>query len=68
MLQTGPRFRLRYCLNNVLIGFGIGELVELLDLQDSRFVGNDMYDVDRLASRIYPERVLHLVGRLWVNK
>jgi len=44
------------------MGFGVGELFNLLDLQDPRRVGSDVQDVDRLVDHFHPEIVLRFVG------
>lgn len=56
--------RRRECLGYFQIGFGVGEFVELLDLQASIIVGNDVNDVDRLADGVYPVWVLCSVSDL----
>ena len=48
-------FCFRDGLEKVDVGFGVGELVELLDLQASVFVGDDIRDEDIFASHVYPE-------------
>lgn len=40
-------------LNDFQIRFGVGELIDLFDLQAPIFVGDDVYDVDRLANGAY---------------
>ena len=41
-----------HCLNKVKMAFGVGELLNLLDLQAPVFVGDDMVDEDRFADRL----------------
>ena len=48
-------FCFRDGLEKVEVGFGVSELVELLDLQTSVFVGDDIRDEDIFASHVYPE-------------
>ena len=47
-------FCFRSSLEQVDVGFGVGEFLEPLDLQISVFVGDETYDVNRLAIRIHP--------------
>ena len=54
----------RGSLDQVEIEFGIGELLESLDLQTSVPVGNDIGDVNRLAHCVRPEWALRLTGVL----
>ena len=49
------------------MGFGVHEVFDLLDLQASIFVGGDLCDVDRFASRINSDRGFYLIGALWVG-
>ena len=57
------RPRIVKLLPHVYIDFGVGELINLLDLQGSIFV-SDVNDVDGLAASVHVERVIGLVGRL----
>ena len=45
--------RRRDRLNKVEFSFGVRELLDLFDLQAPIFVGDDVYDVDRLANGAY---------------
>ena len=42
-------------LGRVEIGFGVGELIKLLDLQAPVFVGDDVRDKDHLAGYLHPD-------------
>ena len=55
----------RDSLNKVEMGFGVHEVFDLLDLQASIFVGGDLCDVDRFASRLNSDRGFYLIGALW---
>ena len=46
------------------MGFGVGEILHLLDLQASVFVSGDLSDVDRFAGNLYPNFGLNLAGCL----
>ena len=46
------------------MGFGVDELLDLLDLQDPIRVGGDGCDENRLAGRIEPVFGRHLGGEL----
>ena len=51
-------------LHGVEIGYGVDELVDLLDLQVSVFVGNDLCNGERFVVQINPECGLCLLGEL----
>ena len=55
----------RDCLNSVKIGFRVGKLFTQLDLQTPVFIGNDVFDKDRLAAYLDPDCGFSLVGGLW---
>lgn len=48
------RYR-RNRLHKVEVAFGVGEILDLLDLEAAVFVGNDVGDGDRFAGRLYPK-------------
>jgi len=52
-------------LKNVEVGFGVGEFLDLFDLQAPVFVGNDVRDEDRFTDRLNSDRGIRLVGELW---
>lgn len=54
----------RNSLNEVEMGFGVGELLHPLDFQAPVFVGDDLCDVDRFAGRLYPDFGLYLATDL----
>lgn len=58
-------FGRRNSLNKVKVGFGVGELLDLLDLQAPVLVSNDLRDVDRFTDRLHPDHGLQLAGDLW---
>jgi len=59
-------FRRRDRLNNATeICFGVGELLDLLDLQAAVFVGNDVPNEDRFTDHLNPDCGTHPVGDLW---
>jgi hypothetical protein len=51
------------CGNCVKVRLGVGELLDLLDLQASIIIGNKVCDPDRLVLD-HTERQLHIVGGL----
>ena len=51
-------------LHGVEIGYGVDELIDLLDLQVSVFVGNDLCNGERFVVQINPECGLCLLGEL----
>ena len=56
------------CRNSLLkvkMGFGVGELLDLDDLQASIFVGYDLCDEDHFANHFHPDRGVRLGGKLW---
>ena len=61
-------FHCREGLGNFPIGFEINELVEVLDLQASVIVGDNVDDVDRLADGIHPFALLVDYRRVWCGK
>ena len=60
-----PAFRHRERMKNVEIGFRIGKIFDLLDLQASVFVWSHVCDEDRFAVYINPDRGFRVVGDLW---
>ena len=52
------------CLHKVDMGFGVGELLSVLNLQAPVFVGNDVFDEDRFASRFNPEHGFYTGSKL----
>lgn len=58
-------FRRRNRLNTVEISFGVSELFDLLDLQASILVGNNMHHEERFEVYINSECGFYLVGDLW---
>jgi hypothetical protein len=54
-------------LEKVVVGFGVGKLLERLDLQASIFVGGDSYNENHLANHLHPDRCVRPVGTLWFN-
>jgi len=66
---TGTLLLLGFCRRDRLsdtaeVGFGVGKLLDLLDLQAPVFVGNDVPDEDRFAAHLNPNGSIHLVGGL----
>ena len=58
-------FCCRDLLNIVEIDFRVDKLFGHLDLQAPVFVGNDVFDKDRLAAYLDPDCGFRLVGGLW---
>ena len=52
-------------LGKVEIGFGISELLKLLDLQAPVFVGRDVCDEDHFADHVNSNYSFRLDGKLW---
>ena len=66
---TGETLLLLLCyrrnrLHKVEVAFGVGEILDLLDLEAAVFVGNDVGDGDRFAGRLHPKYSRYLVGKL----
>lgn len=52
-------------LEKVEMAFGVGELLDLFELQASVFVGNDLSDENHFAVHVYPDRGLGPASELW---
>lgn len=57
VLPVGFCFRDR--LEKVEVGFGVGEFIELLDLQASVFVGDYLCKGDHFTDHLHPNRGLY---------
>ena len=49
------RFRFRHSLEKFVIGFGVGELFDLLEFQASISVGNDVSNPDHFTVHLHPD-------------